>query len=226
MFLPEMAPDQADAILGETAAKPRYNIAPTQSVACIARRAVGEPRELFLARWGFVPSWSDDLAIGSRMINARSETVDSKPSFKRAFAKRRCLIPTDGYYEWMKTSDGKQPYLIHRPDHEPLWMAGLWEVNRKAAADGQSIITCTIMTTNANELSAAIHDRMPVFLSQDHVEPWLDPAMKDVDQVKLMLTPASEDLLKTTAVSKKVSNVRNDDAECVKPIATTPTLFD
>ena len=224
MFLPEMQLEQIQEIIPPSENRARYNIAPTQNIACIGSihsesSAPDHPQQLFYARWGLVPSWSDDLAIGSRMINARSETVAEKPSFKRAFAKRRCLIPADGYYEWMKTDDAKgakQPYLVHQADHSPFALAGIWEQNSKATLDGQPITTCTILTTAANQTTAAIHDRMPVFLARETYDQWLDTENDDHQSLQSLLVPASESLLCTTPVSRRVNNVRNDDAQCVK----------
>lgn len=171
-------------------------------------------------RWGLVPSWADDLAIGNRMINARGETVDSKPSFRKAFASRRCLIPADGYFEWQKTSDGKQPFLIEAADGGMLAMAGLWEENKRVAEQGKSIRTCTIITTSANATTRHLHDRMPVFLDRDDHDQWLDPGFRETDLLKQLLRPAPEDWLTTTPVSRHVNNPRNEDPQCVEPTAS------
>ena len=229
MFLPEMAPKQVASIAAEVDRGPRYNITPTQLIPCVARGETGAARSIFLARWGLIPSWADDLAIGNRMINARGETVDSKPSFKRAFASRRCLIPADGYYEWMKTEDGKQPYLIERPDHGMLTMAGLWEVNKKLGSDDQPLVSCTIITTDANRATRKIHDRMPVFLAEPDFDIWLDPCFRDAEKLKAILAPADDRLLQPIAVSRRVNSPKNDDPACVQPVETAPqprSLFD
>jgi putative SOS response-associated peptidase YedK len=208
---------------------PRYNIAPTQSIVCILRESTGrtlvqdpkwtgQPRTPIKARWGLVPSWAKDLAIGNRMINARSETVDSKPSFRKAFASRRCLIPADGYYEWKKVSDGKQPFLIEPKDGGILAMAGLWEENSRIAEDGTPIRTCTILTSEANQTTSVVHDRMPVLLSQRDHEQWLDPGFRDTEELKALLAPAPEDLLQMTPVSRHVNSPKNDDEECVAAV--------
>ena len=224
MFLPEV--DPASILLPPELALPRYNIAPTQSVACVGRPTAGSSRELFFARWGLVPSWADDLKIGNRMINARSETVSVKPSFKRAFEKRRCLIPADGYFEWVKTTDGKQPYLIRRQDNAPFAMAGLWEENKKIADDRAPIRSCTVLTTAANALTSAIHDRMPVFLSESSFDIWLDPDFEDSQKLLDMLRPAAEDLLSAVPVSRHVNNVRNSGPKCVAPIDGDSMLWE
>jgi putative SOS response-associated peptidase YedK len=218
MFLPDLAPDELAIAASQIAMPPRFNIAPTQLIACVGRDDVGRPRRIFSARWGLIPSWAKDLAIGNKMINARGETVDSKPSFRKAFAARRCLIPADGYYEWMKTDDGKQPYLIERPDHGMLAMAGLWEINKRLGSDDQPVVSCTIITTNANRTTSPIHDRMPVFLRQADHEVWLDPGVRDTDQLKSLLVAADEDLLRPVAVSRRVNSPKNDDAGCIEPV--------
>ena len=152
---------------------PRYNIAPTQQVPVIRLRADAS-RELSLLRWGLVPSWAQDPSIGQRMINARAETVASKPSYRAAFRRRRCLVPADGYYEWQKAGRAKQPYYIRLRD-EPLFaMAGLWEQWHDTG--GELWETFAIITTEANQATRAIHDRMPVILSQQDYAQWLDPA--------------------------------------------------
>lgn len=231
MFLPDMLPNDPAEMLPVEVNRPRYNIAPTQPIATVIRSAVGGQREIQVCRWGLVPSWSDDLAIGSRMINARSETADSKPSFKRALAKRRCIIPMDGYYEWQKIagSQQKQPYLIHHAANHPMALAGLWEINKKIAGNDQPIITCTILTTQANETTAAIHDRMPVILDHHDWDQWLDPGFRDTAELKSLLVPAAEQLLRTTSVSTHVNKVANEDSQCIIPVETEPqprSLFD
>jgi putative SOS response-associated peptidase YedK len=152
------------------------------------------------------------------MINARGETVDSKPSFRRAFASRRCLIPTDGYYEWKKVAGGKQPYLIEPNDGGILAMAGLWEENCRIAEDGTPIRTCTIITTDANQTTSKVHNRMPVILSLRDHEQWLDPGFRDTETLKALLAPAPEDLLQMTPVSRYVNSPKNDDEQCVAAV--------
>lgn len=143
--------------------QPRYNIAPTQPVAVVRR--IDRGRELSMLRWGLVPSWAKDPKIGARMINARAETVATKPAFRTALRRRRCLVPADGFYEWAKSAGGtKQPHYITRRDGRPFAFAGLWE--SWDGPDGSSIESCTIVTTEANDLVGRIHDRMPVILSE------------------------------------------------------------
>lgn len=212
LFLPQLAPEQLPFD-----DPPRYNIAPTQSIVCVLREATGEDRQAVKTRWGLVPPWADDLSIGNRMINARGETVDSKASFKKAFVSRRCLIPADGYYEWMKTDDGKQPYLIQPRGGGLFAMAGLWETNRRVAEDDVPIRTCTIITTNANQATSHLHHRMPVILDENDFDRWLDPGFRDSEALKELLLPAPEDLLNTTPVSRHVNNPRNEDPKCCQP---------
>jgi putative SOS response-associated peptidase YedK len=212
-FLPEFDPEHLPASFAEL--PPRYNVAPTQSIVCIYRESTGEARQPMLTRWGLVPSWAKDLSIGNRMINARSETVDSKPSFRKAFTSRRCLIPADGYYEWKQVSDGKQPYLFEHSGGQLLALAGLWEENSKVAAS--PLRTCTIITTSANQSVSAVHDRMPVLLSPADQDQWLDPGFRDPAALMKLLRPAPEDLLAFHPVSRRVNNARNDDEACQKP---------
>ncbi|MEM6474072.1 MAG: SOS response-associated peptidase, partial [Planctomycetota bacterium] len=151
-FLPLWSEDELSRLSGEHAIAARYNIAPTQSI-CTVRNSADDSiiLDLSLLRWGLVPFWASDISVGSRMINARSETVHEKRSFKSAFEKRRCLIPADGYFEWQTTSDGKQPYLIEHRDGKMLAMAGLWERNRKLGqSQEEPLESCTIVTTSSN----------------------------------------------------------------------------
>jgi len=213
LFLPEM---QGAEIPKED--QPRFNIAPTQHVICVAGRGPGQAASLERWRWGLVPSWANDVAVGNRMINARAETVDSKPSFRRAFVSRRCLIPADGFFEWKKVDGGKQPYLIEPAKGGVLAMAGLWESNQKATLDGSPIQTFTIITTVANQMMSQLHHRMPVFLNEEAFDRWLDPAFRNTEQLKGLLAPVADDCLTMKPVSKRVNNPRNDDAQCVEPI--------
>lgn len=195
--------------------QPRYNIAPTQPVAIIRETPKG--RELSLVHWGLIPSWSKDPSIGSRMINARAESVASKPSFRSAFRRRRCLIPADGFYEWRKVSaKAKQPYLIGRADWRPFAFAGLWE--HWTGPDGGEIESCTIITTEANELLQPLHDRMPVILEPEEYADWLDPAINDAERLQPLLDPYPPDLMALYPVSTTVNNPRNEHPACIKPL--------
>lgn len=197
--------------------QPRYNIAPTQPILALRQDDASDKRTAMTVRWGLVPSWAKDASIGSRMINARSETAHEKPSFRAAFKRRRCLIPADGYYEWQKREDGKQPWLFHRESDEPFTFAGLWE-SWHPAGDSEVVLSATILTTTPNQHSAAIHDRMPVILQGDAADCWLDPANEDVDQLRSLLVPCDDQYLEVAAVSTHVNNPRHEDPACVVPI--------
>ena len=194
---------------------PRYNIAPTQDVAAVRLSKDGDQRELAMLRWGLIPSWAKDAKIGSRMINARAETVAEKPSFRSAFKKRRCLILTDGFYEWQKIDGNKQPFFIHRKDDEPFAFAGLWETWKH---EGEEIQSCTIITTTANSLMEPLHDRMPVILSEAEYPVWLDSEFQDKNAIEAMVRPCDSELLEAYSVSKVVNNFRNDEAACIEPL--------
>ncbi len=189
-----------------------YNVAPTRQVPVVL--AEGGKRRLEMLRWGLVPSWADDPGIGARMINARSETAPEKPSFRRAFRDRRCLIPADGFYEWKRENGGKQPYYFRMQGGRPFAFAGLWESWTK---DGE-IRSCAILTTAANEVVAGIHDRMPVILPSRHYEAWLDPEAER-DELTDLLVPYPGDDLETYPVSRFVNSPGNDDPRCIEPAA-------
>ena len=208
--------------------EPRYNVAPSQDVPVI--RLGGDGRAHFaMLRWGLVPSWAKDLKIGTKMINARAETVAEKPAFRAAFKRRRCLIPADGFYEWRaeegglparsrssaSAKAGKQPYLIRMADHAPFAFAGLWE-SWKNPESGETVESCTIIVTDANELVAEIHDRMPVILMPNDHDPWLfgDPERADLTA---LLGPYPAKLMTASPVSKAVGNVKNDDPSLIEP---------
>lgn len=194
---------------------PRYNIAPTQPVAAVRLHPHSGARELTHFHWGLIPSWSKDHKIGSRMINARSETVAEKPSFRAAFKRRRCLIPASGFYEWQKLASGKQPTYIH-PKEAPMFaLAGLWETWH--SSDGGEIDSCTILTTSPNELMRPIHNRMPVILEPEDFEMWLDPGPSPTDALHL-LRPFSPEKMATYPVSTFVNSPRNEGPECIAPI--------
>ena len=188
--------------------QPRYNIAPTQSIPTIV-----EPHHFKLLRWGLIPSWAKDSTIGTKLINARAETVSEKPSFRDAFKRRRCLIVADGYYEWKKQSGKKQPFYFQLEHHEPFAFAGLWE--RWNSPEGEPIETCTIITTEANELAATVHDRMPVILSASQYDRWLDPTFKDAQS---LLHPYSGGAMRTYAVSLTVNSPAHDAPDCIAKI--------
>jgi putative SOS response-associated peptidase YedK len=196
--------------------EPRYNVAPTQSVAAARIVADGARREIALLRWGLIPSWADDPAIGNRMINARADTVAEKPAFRAAYKKRRCLILADGFFEWQKTGGKKQPYFIHLQDGQLFAFAGLWEHWHR---DDQTIASCTIVTTEANDLLRPMHDRMPVILHPADYERWLDPANQTGAGLAELLRPYPAEEMTFHPVSTLVNNPRNDSPECIKPVA-------
>jgi putative SOS response-associated peptidase YedK len=195
---------------------PRYNIAPTQPIAAIRLTPDQQSRELTFFRWGLIPSWAKDMKMSSRMINARSETVAEKPSFRAAFKRRRCLIPADGFYEWQRQGSKKQPMYIHARNQELFALAGLWETWH--AADGSVIESCTILTTQPNELIKPIHNRMPVIIEPPDYSLWLNPEPQP-DRAMHLLRPYPADQMAAHAVSTVVNNVRNDTPECIAPLA-------
>ena len=192
--------------------KPRFNIAPTQRIP-IVRAGREAPREWAEVRWGLVPSWAKDEKIGARMINARGETVAEKPSFRSAVKSRRCLIPADGFYEWVKTDGGKQPHYIHFADGRTFAFAGLWE--RWHTSEGEPLDTCTIITTTPNDLVATLHDRMPVILPPNVFTEWLEPEPLASDRLQGLLAPHPAADMEAYAVSTYVNKPANDDPECV-----------
>jgi putative SOS response-associated peptidase YedK len=193
---------------------PNYNVAPTQGVAAVLSE--GGERRLEVLRWGLIPPWADDPQIGSRMINARAETAPEKPSFRRAFRERRCLIPADGFYEWKRTNGVKQPYYIHMKEGRPFAFAGLWESWKDD--DGPEIRSCTILTTKPNALAGEIHDRMPVILPTGSYDAWLDPEA-DRDELYGLLAPYPEDEMEAYPVSRFVNSPSNNDPRCIEPAA-------
>jgi putative SOS response-associated peptidase YedK len=223
---------------------PDYNVAPTKPVYAVLTRAPrgdqnsgeagkgeaakGEPgkaaRELRVLRWGLVPSWAKDISIGSRLINARAETVAEKPSFRAAFARRRCLLPADGYYEWQAPPAGtkakKQPYFICQPDHGVLAFAGLYEFwrDKSLAADDPAawLWTATIITTSAPDELGEIHDRMPMVIDPASWADWLDPGNTDVADVRALLAPAQSTGLISYPVAPLVNSVRNNGPELLE----------
>ncbi len=221
----------ADAPTAELAAN--YNVAPTHDVLAVVE---GRPdtdaaghRLLEAFHWGLVPRWAKDVKIGNRMINARAEGVATKNAFRSAFARRRCLVPADGFFEWRKSATDtkrKQPYLIHRADGEQLAMAGLWERWRDPALeDGPLLHSLTIVTTDANNFMMPIHDRMPVMLPPDAWDEWLDPENDDTERLQRLLVAPPDELLVAHAVDSAVGNVRNRGAELIEPVTPEDPEF-
>jgi len=195
---------------------PRYNIAPSQAIAAVRTPHTGAGRELALLRWGLIPSWSKDPAIGNRLINARAETVQEKPSFRNAFRRHRCLIPTNGFYEWQRQERGKQPYFVRMRDERIFAFAGLWD--RWESPDDGVIESCAILTTAANAVLAPIHGRMPVILPQAEYARWLDPALKDPDSLSPLLVPFPPEGMLAIPVSPRVNAPSTDDEKCIAPL--------
>ena len=197
---------EADESLPRTLFEGRYNIPPTQDVPIV--RLVDSKRELAIARWGLIPSWTKDPQKAPVLNNARAETVAEKPSFRSAFKSRRCIIPASGFFEWKTEGKTKQPFYFHRPDGQMLAFAGLWE-------RWEEIESCTIVTTEANEVMAPIHERMPVILGLNDYDEWLDSSSKEVAH---LLSPCPADELTCYPVSTVVNNARNNVPECVEPL--------
>jgi putative SOS response-associated peptidase YedK len=194
----------------------RFNIAPSQEIATVRINRDTQKRELAMLRWGLIPFWAKDPKIGYSTINARAETVATKPAFREAFRKRRCLIVADGFYEWRKTNGKKQPYLIHLKDDRPFAFAGLWERWKR---DETEIQSASIIVTDPNELVDRIHDRMPVILNPDDYGVWLDREFEDGKRLLNMLRPFPADRMDAYPVSTVVNNPRNDAEECVQRVA-------
>lgn len=227
---PDAIAEYFGAVFDAEPLAPSYNVAPTNDVYAVVGSPQGEPR-LEVFHWGLVPVWAKDTKIASKMINARSETLAEKPSFKGLFAKSRCIVPMDGFYEWrapavdpdappVKGKVAKQPMFIHSADGSPLAVAGLWTVWRDKALgpDAPWLHSVTVVTTSANATMAPVHDRMPVLLSQQDWATWLDPENRDVDSLGHLLEPAADDVLVMHPVSTDVNNVRNKGDHLTDPI--------
>ncbi len=199
---------------------PRYNIAPTQDIAAVRSNPDGQLRSLDLLRWGLIPSWAKDPAIGARLINARAESVADKPAFRDAFRRRRCLIPADAFYEWKAGSRPRQPYAIRRRDGGMMAFAGLWENWKSPAGIWQR--SCTIVTTRANALVAPLHDRMPVILDAVDHTLWLGEEAASPDRLQALLEPCPPDLLEAFPVGPAVNDVKNDHSGLLQPLASLP----
>jgi len=194
---------------------PSYNVAPTDPLTVVLQRDDGRAVERH--RWGLIPSWADSPASGAKMINARSETLTTSPAFRVAFRGRRCIVPSDGFYEWRRTGAQRQPFFLHPPAGGVLAMAGLWSV-WKDPATGLWVPSSAVITTNASSQVASIHDRMPVLLPRDAWATWLDPDEKDLDLLRSLLVPAPDDVLEIYPVSPRVNSVRNNGPDLVEPL--------
>lgn len=193
--------------------QPSYNIAPSQQVPGIWQTEKGQ-RCLEIFRWGLIPHWAKDPAIGHKMINARSETVAEKPSFRSAFRARRCILPASAFFEWQKQDGGKVPYCIRQRNGAPLAFAGLWE---NWQGGEEEVRSCTILTTEANELLKPIHHRMPVILAGQELERWLDPAIRDPEALTPLLRPFPAEGLELYRVDPLVNSPANNSPDCLLP---------
>lgn len=224
-FVSSSTPDEIGAYFdaepprAEVVVEASWNVAPTDDVYVVVEH--DGTRQVAAHHWGLVPFWAKDPKIGSRMINARAESLTTKNAFKAAFEHRRCIVPADGFFEWKKIpgQKTKQPYFIHRSDGEPLAFAGLWEQWRGPdRSSGERLRSTTVITTDANETMEPIHDRMPVILPPSAWDQWLDPAATDVEMLEKLLVPAPPDVLVMHPVSTEVGNVRNNGAHLIEPV--------
>ena len=219
--------DRFQAAGDEIEDRPRYNIAPTQPVLTVRKEQGKKVRQFTTMRWGLIPSWAKDMSIGTKTLNARSETVTTTPAFRDSILTKRCLIPADGFYEWRKMGSVKQPYCFEVGEGEVFALAGLWD--QWASLDGKIIESCTILTTTPNSLVADLHDRMPVIVPPDKYELWLDPDVTDFKAICDILKPYDAKLMRLYPVSRKLNNSRIDDADSASPVTldtpTQPKLF-
>jgi putative SOS response-associated peptidase YedK len=203
--------------INRSAYRPRYNVAPTDQHLIVRQRY--EDREVLDASWGLVNSWAKDAKRAAAQINARAESLAKAPAFREAFSKRRCIVPADGFFEWIGAGASRQPIWFHRADGGLLLFAGLYESWQAGPEDWRR--TFTIVTTRPNSTVAPIHDRMPVILDPADVDEWLYRGQEDVERLQRLLVPAPDDLLLTLAVSQRVNSVKNDDSGCLEPAGQT-----
>lgn len=196
----------------------RFNVAPTQEAAVVRVTSPGGPRHLDLLKWGLVPYWAENPSIGNRMINARSESVADKPAYRWSFRKQRCLIATDGFYEWKKEGKLKQPFHIRRKDRQPFAFAGLWARWKPKDGSGDPLDSFTILTTDSNDLIRPLHDRMPVILDRTNFDLWLDPQVEDRDRLQPLLVPYDGSVMETVPVSRVVNSPAYDQPDCIAPL--------
>ena len=208
--------ERFQAVDDEIEDRPRYNIAPTQPVITVLKEHGKKTRHFTTMRWGLIPSWAKDLSIGSRTLNARSETVTSTPAFRESILTKSCLIPADGFYEWRKMGSVKQPYCFEVGDRELFGFAGLWD--EWTSPGGEVIESCTILTTSPNSLVEDLHNRMPVIVAPDKYELWLDPDVTDFEEIRDILRPYDANLMRRYPVSTNLNNSKIDDAESASPV--------
>lgn len=216
-YSPREAVTELFGVDGALDFQPRYNITPSQHVVAIRADNSNRPT-LVMLRWGLIPSWAKDSKIGQRLINARAETVHEKPSFRAAFKRRRCVILADGFFEWRKTDDGKQPYFIAAKDRSPFAMAGLWE---HWSGQDETLETCTIITMAANQTIKPLHARMPVILSVPDALRWVSLENRDVSTLRQEISAGAGAQLSYWPVSRDVNNPRNDSADLIRDASAT-----
>lgn len=202
---------------------PRFNVAPTDDALVVVQR--DDRRAITAYRWGLIPHWADSSKVGSRMFNARAETLTSSPAFRDALRRKRCLVPVDGFYEWKREGTRRQPFLIAQADGRPLALAGLWSGWRDPAAD-RVIRTFTIVTAGPNAQVAELHDRMPVVVPEEAWSTWLDPHLEDSGELQGLLQPNEAVDLRILAVSRLVNDVRNDGPELIEPASDEPAAVE
>ncbi|MCK4552143.1 MAG: SOS response-associated peptidase [Tenericutes bacterium] len=202
-------------VLNENIILPRYNISPGMNVLSLIND--GTKFRVGLLKWGFVPEWSKDDSVGYKMINARSETLNQKPSFKKSLSQRRCVILADGFFEWYRTTSTKTPYYFYLKNNRIFGFAGLWTT--KVRTDGTKLHTCTIITTKANSVMESIHNRMPVILSENSAKVWLDPSLRDILALEQILKSDESNNLQFHQVSSRVNKVENDDIDIIKNVS-------
>ena len=202
--------------VSETRITPRFNIAPTQLDLFV--RVEDGGRRLVESRWGLIPSWAKDRSVGSKMFNARAETLPERPAYRNLVARHRCVIPASGFYEWHSTGTGKQPLYIHPANGSPLVLAGLWTVWQNPES-GEPVTSHTIITCAPNDFMASIHNRMPVILDDEAMSRWLDPELSAAGDVLALLQPCPEDMLAAYPVAPLVNSVRNDGPEMIQPLS-------
>ena len=212
----EMLQEHFPIDVADVQVTPNFNVAPTQEILAIARYE--DKNHLLKYHWGLVPFWAKDLSIGSRLINARSETAATKPSFRTAFKERRCLIPSNGFYEWKGAKGQKQPVFLTLPDGNPFAFAGLWENWDNKGKEESLYRSCTILTRAASESVMPIHHRMPVILKPEAFDTWIDPENQDINSLLEIIQSQIYTELTSVSVSKQVNSVRNNEPENIQAI--------
>ncbi|MFS1518574.1 SOS response-associated peptidase [Bacillus sp. SCS-151] len=203
-----------EAAFSEDEYRFNYNVAPSHSVVSVIND--GEKNRLGYLRWGLIPHWAKDMKIGYKMINARGETIAEKPSFRNAYKKKRCLVIADSFYEWKKTQDRKIPMRIKLKSNEPFGMAGLWESWK--SPEGKTIYSCTVITTEPNDLMSTIHDRMPVILKPDDEKVWLDPTINDTNYLQQFIKPFDQEQMEAFEVSSDVNSPKNNSPNLIQKV--------